>query len=324
MSALLGLWSWRAFSFPEMTRKGYASCTSCHVAPGGGGVLNAYGQMISRTALPTFTDESERQVYDHVLVGGNARYLTVTVKNPEGERHAQFPMETEGELALTWRGLTVDGAVGTYGPLEVQDYRRAFVMASFLKDQLKLRIGRFLPSFGTLEVDHTVWTRKALGLGQGGEKTTAEAAYISRFGEVIIGRTLGQSFITKEPEDAATYVRLQAYTSERTQAGVSAKVEDSGVKALALQWTVAANDHLYSIGEINRTSESLTTSYEKVGLEIYRGLHVSLTHEYQQNNATRVGAAIQWFPVPGIDILARYRKTLERDDELAAVVHLFL
>jgi hypothetical protein len=44
--AILAAGTPAAFALPNMVRLGYGNCLSCHVAPQGGGILNAYGRGI--------------------------------------------------------------------------------------------------------------------------------------------------------------------------------------------------------------------------------------------------------------------------------------
>src|SRR5688500_1071067 len=50
-----------AWAYPELIRHNYTNCTSCHVSPTGGGILNAYGRALSGEVLSTWYREGEER-----------------------------------------------------------------------------------------------------------------------------------------------------------------------------------------------------------------------------------------------------------------------
>src|SRR5262245_58441207 len=59
-----------AYALPNMIRLGYANCVSCHVAPQGGGLLNAYGRGI---------DEGQSRRGGEYVAGANSFLNTLSL-----------------------------------------------------------------------------------------------------------------------------------------------------------------------------------------------------------------------------------------------------
>jgi len=75
-----------ASAFPSNTRYGYSNCSSCHVSPSGGGVLNLYGrnsasEVMSTWAAPNEEEPGHSLLHEvipenpSVLLGGDVRYM---------------------------------------------------------------------------------------------------------------------------------------------------------------------------------------------------------------------------------------------------------
>ncbi len=189
---VLVLFAGRAFSFPENLREGYPSCTSCHVSPGGGGVLTPYGRGASETFMSTWAKEGEGKFLyglvplpDYLMLGGDAR----------GVWAPKFiPMQQELEMAVyspASPALTLDVSAGRYDETRGLQYRRYYLKA-MLSDIVGLRAGRFIPVYGINTPDHTTVTRQGLGFGEGQETYNLEGAAIGSFGELVVTGIFGQ------------------------------------------------------------------------------------------------------------------------------------
>lgn len=339
LSLLCLLVSTQALAFSEMVRKNYPSCTSCHVDPSGGGVLNPYGKMIAGSALSTFKacDKCQGEPAQWFDFGVNARHLTTTVRDLEtgDKRHAKFDMQREVELALKpIPGFALVGAVGTYGPLQVQEYPRAYAMLTLWRDMLRLRVGRYTPNYGIRDPDHTLWTRSKLKLGQGGEELGGEVSLTTPYGDMTVSHTFGQEagLFGKSSGEVevtgyrteSTYGKVVFYTSQATQVGASVKVDNRGqVEAYGLQSIATWGGFLYWLSETDWLLDKSLVGFMKAGVEPYRGIHLFITYEHE-GERKRPGAGIQWFPAEGVDLLLRARRELGAKESLEGVVHLYL
>ncbi len=327
-----------AFGFPEFVRHGYQGCVSCHVQPSGGGALTAYGRMISQEALSTWKGCGETcnpPLPEWVDLGLDYRYVNVTAFSDGDRFNTQFPMQIEAEGVLyPIPGLTLAASMGNYGPEQVREFRRTYVMVSTLRDFVRVRGGRFTPAFGVNDPDHTLYTRQAFGLGQGRDQYAGEAALITKHGELIVTHSWGSSaeiggdertggYRVKDYEDQRLYARGTFYSSKTTQAGTSVVMDESGFIGHSFHGFASYDHWLYGIGEVARKYDTGYITYSKLGVEPFQGLHIIGTHEYQLTN--RYGFGFQWFPAPGVDLLLRVRQVLEAGTvDLTGVLHLYL
>jgi hypothetical protein len=335
----LALAAGTASAYPEMIRHGYQNCGSCHVAgSAGGGATSAYGKTAGSDFLPMLKSGQLPEAPEWLGYGFNYRYLNDTRQSAGVRQHIHFPMATEGELALMpLPGLTLAASVGVYGPEQVQEYRTSYAMAKWT--YASVRAGKFRPSFGINDQDHTLYVRSALQLGEGAEKYGAEGVIKTKWGELIATHAVGdsatlemsksQGYRLTNPEQKRNYARLTAYTSRTSQVGVSMRTDEHRVDAWGLHALAAYDSWLYGALEADQilSTEREYATYLKIGVEAVRGLHVLLLHE-STTEKQRAGLAFQWFPVNGIDILLKANRTFPQDgvysDELVAVLHSYL
>lgn len=324
-----------ASAFPEMVRHGYQTCGACHVAgSSGGGALNGYGRPTGREILSTLKG-STLKLPSWVDAGANYRWLNYNLQLPDGTKlHQKFPMASEGELALRpLPGFTIAASVGTYGPLEVQEYRRAYLKLD-LGEYVSLKAGKFLPHYGWNDPDHTLSVRKLMQLGQGKEAYAVEGAVTTRWGELALTHAIGEQALIEgsdkeglkaSGEEPKSYARLAAFTSRTTQIGAQARATGKQVDAYGGFAFASYQEWLYAIAEADRTKDDLAT-YAKIGVEPYRGVHLFLTHEFIAKTH-KPGAGLQWFPITGVEALVRVRRELGlqgHSDELSLLLHSYL
>ncbi len=182
--ALPSLW---AAAYPSMVRHGYAACASCHVDPGGAGLLTPYGRAQSVLLLSV-----PRAGGDEEEVGERASFLFGAVKLPDwlnlgfsfrggglfnaaGDAVTLRPVQ----MATDLRGQVVLDrfqAVGSLGyavrmalpaaltPGEDNNLisREHWLGYSFLEDSnLLVRAGRMNLPYGLRNPEHQTWVREA-------------------------------------------------------------------------------------------------------------------------------------------------------------------
>lgn len=329
-----------AQAFPELIRHGYQSCGACHHAPNGGGILNAYGRPTGRNIVPMLRG-STVQFPKWVDVGGNYRFLNVNVTTPDGTKvHQKFPMQQEGEMSLNpITGLSLVGSIGVYGPRGVQEYRRMYAHLT-VGDYVSIRAGKFNAAYGWNDPDHTIATRKYMGFNEGNETWNGETVLTTPYGEIAYTYSLGQAAVfeatdadglaVSRDETRRHYVRAAAYIPGNNQIGIQARTNDKRLDAFGAFWFASYSDWLYAIGEIDRTLDLVNgggknIAYTKFGVEPVRGLHLLSTYEFHDDNHVP-GIGLQWFPMNGLDFLARGRRELGHQghsDELSLVFHTY-
>ncbi len=106
---LLGIIGVNARAFPDTIRHGYTNCTTCHVSPAGGGLLNSYGRSLSRELISTWGYKNEEQplhglvnipesASEAFFVGGDARSLFRRAESSSSKIDEHFLMQEQLRL----------------------------------------------------------------------------------------------------------------------------------------------------------------------------------------------------------------------------------
>lgn len=245
------------YAFPENIRHGYASCAACHVAPSGGGLLTNYGRG---------QDGLEEQ---KVLIGGDFRFANI-----DGRR--RFLMQADVNAGAQYGPVT---AVVGGDALRVKE--RGYVLANYGGGYV--RIGRFSPAFGLNQPDHTVTSRRLVGLGGGKDYDGGEIFFVSDYGEVSVGRY--QTF--------GTVGRASAFIANHISVGGSFKHSDEGYTSGA--HLLAGFGRYYTMADYTRVGGGDSGFYSLVGAALFQSLHVRALYEGLQTHT--YGLQLQWlFP----------------------------
>ena len=202
-----------ALAVPEAARYGHFTCVSCHVSPGGSGVLTSYGRMFAAEKLSTWHFEGEENplhglvpVSDRYLFGGDVRFADYRLKSDSTKFEKFWLMQADVEagahLGNVW--LTATGGTKPAGPNDRPEDTRTPVVRGYLArvdlldEHLVLRGGLFLPKYGLMLSDHTAWVRTITGLGPDKEQTQLEAIYQDDTFEVSLAALVEDSSFGRE------------------------------------------------------------------------------------------------------------------------------
>ncbi|HXG00902.1 MAG TPA: hypothetical protein VNL69_08950 [Bacteroidota bacterium] len=164
-----------AIALPRFASRTGAKCQSCHVNPAGGGMRQAFGQQYGRETLPVPTwseeftlDDFSTKLTDFVSIGADVRTLFYAQEIPDtaggrpgtssNTNNAFFQMQ--GDVYLNFRvakkvNIYVDK--GLYSGFEI------FGLLSVLPGNGYVKIGKFLPQYGTRLDDHRAFVRDRTG-----------------------------------------------------------------------------------------------------------------------------------------------------------------
>ena len=203
LSALLALFaavSTPCLAVPEVAHNGYFTCNSCHVSPGGGGLLNNYGRDFSAEKLSTWSFENEQNpgqgllpLTEMFLLGGDARWVEYSRKMGDNKDKKFWRMQTDIEAGVHVGPVWFTGAMGTEpaGPVPNPDAKKNLIVRSFASrvdlfdEHVMVRAGLFIPKFGLMLQDHTAFVRAVTGLDpNSAEQTQIEALYQDEMFEV--------------------------------------------------------------------------------------------------------------------------------------------
>jgi hypothetical protein len=334
--ALAALHGSTAAAFPENVRYGYASCSTCHASPTGGGVLTPYGREASEEFMGTWSRKGENALLegavrppDWLNVGGDIRTLSVALDNGAYKEKAAFPMQAEVEFAVRF-GQYLTGVMA-FGAYDTDAQFQRMYLLSNINDHVFVRLGRFFPAFGIYSAEHDIPTRGGLGFDVEQESYNVEAGYMGEQGEIILDSIFKSG--SRDPADKETGASLRAawYAGGKSQVGLSLLSTKGNIWNRQVGGVFAVTGltkSSYLQGEIDAESkrpehtDDVSTgknqrfvTYEKVGWEMLRGLHLLATYEASRSrqghfdpNEWAAGPGLQWFPRPHFELLGQVQQ----------------
>lgn len=198
-----------AHALPRFAARNGNECIQCHISPSGGGVRNAYGRNVfERTWLPRTgrltaddyvvkpapsSDEDgaaepppEPVVFDPeinqwMVLGGDLRAAYLYIRPDRGRTPGTDPDVVSSFFLMQadlYHAMTLNEHVTTV--LDVGVYSGFEAWALFHRRpepqryDVMVKVGRFMPAFGIREVEHQLFTREGIGLGQTDRDTGIE------------------------------------------------------------------------------------------------------------------------------------------------------
>lgn len=266
-----------ALAFPELTRHGYASCTACHVAPNGGGVLTPYGRNLSRELLSTWGAPREAEVGHGLLpaswmekldsskvrIGGDARSIQTHRENKNVRAGQFFFMQANVEVAYDegpWAVVVSTGKVeDPRGKNEFKFVSTRYYGLLRAGESFNLRAGRFTTAFGLNLADHTLSVRRPLGLGPEVDRDNIEASWIGEKNQYFLSLMETAESTSDTDRERAVIGRYERVLNERSRVGGSFWRGDGGGPATgfsrdlaALHTIVNASDRWFLSFELDR------------------------------------------------------------------------
>lgn len=317
-----------AWAFPEMVRHGYVNCTSCHVSPNGGGILNGYGRVQAEEVLSTWSREGEGAFLHGLLpstdpplsFGGDFRVLQLFRESAKEKEGRFIFMQGDLEAAVKTGPVQVVATAGVQDiPGKEFTSRRHYVLYRPSEEShWMVRAGRFLPAFGLNLPDHAIATKQGVGLGQGSESYNLEGAWLGEQFDVFATAIFGRPGQDREQGFA---VRGAYNIGERAKvgAGYYLGIDSDSTRHLFGPYAIVGfTEKFFLLAEINLQSFTVsgvtsfgTVSYGRLNYEIYRGVHFYLAAEYGKTRSAGPeswagGGGSQWFPWPHIELRAQY------------------
>ncbi|MGK5084154.1 hypothetical protein WDW37_12730 [Bdellovibrionota bacterium FG-1] len=315
-----------SWAFPGMIRHGYVNCTSCHLAPTGGGVLTAYGRELSQEILSTASGEHEgKLIYglfkdtipEKLLFGGDTRLMGTYKDNPRYREKRLFLMQSDLEASYELGTWVFDLELG-FVDGEVDS--RHFVMFRLDQDS-NLRLGKFFPAFGVNIPEHTVVTRRNLGWDEGSDTYNLEYSRLrddySVYGTAVLGKfervetkSNGLTIGTQGVAERGVAFRGSVYPTDHFEVGGGyfyGKNDSGGRHVLGSHAVLGLTSRLYWLAELDFQYQSQwgAFDYQRLDWEFIQGLHAYLTQEWARpdfgDSSTRIaryGVGFQAFPRP--------------------------
>ncbi len=332
-----------AHAFPANVRHGYPNCTACHLSPGGGGVLTAYGRELSREIQSTFGTEGETPFAFGIVktpewldAGGDFRYLEIIQDTPKEIDGRGFWMQGDLEAGVHIGKFAVDGTLGWKGNSEgIANQttflsRRHFAMYS-ISDQFTVRGGRFYPVFGLMQPEHEDATRAPIGFDENMESYNLEFSMQNENGSLFVSPILGKLRGNDEPDEKGLAISKNFIVAGNSRLGVSALYGKGFYQTaydhrvlLGPNAIIAFSKKVFWLGEVDfekrsligsRDSETGLYQYQKLSYEPIQGVILSGRQDLQRRmigdartSVVTAGPVIDWYPRPHFDFQASFAR----------------
>lgn len=180
----------RAAAYPQLLSPDDPTCTSCHLSPAGGNLLNENGLMVAEAGSQLGTAPEffygKVPTPDWLALGGDFRASTGFISTPE-KVLATFPMQLELYGAATFGQLSVHANVGGRPAQEGHPATGVGSREHYVMWQQQaggtagayVRAGRFMPVIGLRLAEHTAYTRRHGGTPLFADTYGVHAAYVT-------------------------------------------------------------------------------------------------------------------------------------------------
>ncbi len=314
----LGLWcffvwlqSEIAAGFPDFIRSGYHACKACHHDPSGGGPINEYGRTIAAEHLSRWSRRGEEETFyglfnlDPFDLSGDLRHLYYRYDDGSTKASQSFWMQREVSLAFRpSKEITLLASTGVYGKDPYPQQRRYYVLYNL--GSVLLRAGRYLPSFGINQPDHTKATKELFG--QGRETLNAEITWTTDIMELAVTRMFGGAPSVKananprvQPRDDRDGFagRLSLFLTRGVQVGGSYALlaSESSEKSYGAYHVFAGRERAWVMYE-RQSHPDGERAHGKVGLMPLRGLWLTGEINETADGYQEYFTGFQFFPRP--------------------------
>ncbi|MEO6773483.1 MAG: hypothetical protein ABI467_10750 [Kofleriaceae bacterium] len=184
-----------AAAYPQYQLSSDKTCTSCHLAPDGGGILTENG--VNTAEATAWHPGDGNFMYgmakpSWLELGGDVRGAAGYV-NSGVSAAAGYPMQAEVAASAHWNGFSLHATGGLRRPQEDGSAlhalwsREHYLMWQSRPDDhegLYVRVGRLMPTFGLRLAEHVVYTQRYGGEPLYGEVYALAASYVTEAFEV--------------------------------------------------------------------------------------------------------------------------------------------
>lgn len=332
--------SLHAYAFPENVRHGYLNCTTCHVSPSGGGVLNPYGKSLSAELMSTwgtaktagfFFNDNENENQFPPWFRGNVFLSGVQTRRntPTFEKAQFFPMQADFETGYDGEKLAIIGTVGLRSKdlgrskdLDQIFSRRHYILYR-LTDQWALRAGKFMASFGLNGPDHVSATRRGLGWDQGTESYNLEASFSGENASTLITIRSDSPIERSATKDQGFAINQAFLLGSDSKLGFSSFIGGQDLYdrvVIGPYGILSLSRDIYFQSEIfwqqkktksNAETQSGYATFNRLGYEALKGFTVFgqfdrsfLNTSDEVTKYDSYGPGVQWFPYPHFELLA--------------------
>jgi hypothetical protein len=197
---------------PAESRPLYAArtgmaCSSCHVNPSGAWMRNTTGfayALNGHTMTPAEepTQTIDPKVSDGIRLGGDLRSIYIQEYHRTSSNQSTFLTMS----AILFAEASLNNRYSIYYSNDQGRTFETYAIVRNLPFLTTLKVGRFRPTYGVNEEDHTTFTQDSLGVGLFSEDTGIEVTRDHKICHVTLGLLNGSTspLLDNNPQKAAT------------------------------------------------------------------------------------------------------------------------
>jgi len=344
------------FALPRFASRTGAKCQSCHVNPSGGGMRQVFGVTYGRDVLPvpTWSEDFELEDFTTLLtsflgVGADFRTLFFYQQSAASNNNAFFQMQ--GDIYLNFRiakkvNMYLDK--GLYSGFEIFGLLNILPAGGFIK------IGKFVPNYGTKLDDHTTFIRQFTGFSaeRGRPELTGGEVGLSPGPVTMTGGVYNAAdgFGAGTGKQKAVLGRVEGMfkVSEHSNVGIGGNVftrkNATDVRTTLFGGFGSFSYHDLTIfGELDLmqtknggTTTEAVVSYVEVNYVVTDGVDLKFAYDFydpdrdlKTGSLSRYSFGFEFFPISGVEVRPMYRIMKEdptdvKNDEFHLLFHFYL
>jgi hypothetical protein len=344
-------------ALPRFASRAGAKCQSCHIDPAGSGMRGLIGNRFGQDDLPVpgwtegFDAGDLANLIPNLLgIGADFRTLYFAIQRPDGTSTNSI-YQMQGDLYLN---ATITRRISLYLNKGLYSGFQAFGLLSVLPAHGFIKVGKFVPNFGTHLDDHTVAIRRETGF------TPEDVANRYEKTGVEVGVAPGPFFLSTgvynslnndlASNDKAFLARAEGMfrLGEEMNLGLGGSVffsktptGDSRKLYGGFGSFTYSRVTIFGEGDVIRTEGepqgiSALAGYVEVDYTLTQGLDLKVAYDYfdpdlniKSGSTSKYILGVEFFPFPGVEVRPLYRFVKDqpvdiKNDEFDLMVHFYL
>ena len=351
-------------ALPRFSARTGAKCQSCHVNPSGGGMRQAFGVQYGREKLPvpSWSEEAELADFTNLItnvLGVGADFRTMFFYQQVPDTGASAPAvssknafwQMQGDLYINLRlskKINIYLDKGLYSGFEV------FGMLGILPARGFIKVGKFIPAFGTKLDDHTAYIRTYTDFSpeQGRPELTGLEVGVSPGAYSVTGGFYNgsdgfgsgvgneKSFLLRADgiwglsEEAAIGLGINAFRRYESPGGKTTLYGGLGSVSYGPLVLIGEADLIRSDSP-GGGSDGLVL-YAEANYLLLEGVDLKVAYDFydptideKDGAQSRYSLGLEFFPFPGVELRPMYRIVKEepaeiRNNEFHLLIHFYL
>lgn len=309
-----------ALATPRYAARYNQDCNLCHVSPTGGGMRTAYAaqflipmEMAMKPTPESTLENLDPQISQAISIGVDLRTFYMY---SEDKAYRDGFFEMQGDF---YTRIEVDPRFTIYLDQGMTQTRELYGMGYVLPANGYVRVGRFIPAFGWISDDHTLFVREMLGFTPPAHTDTGIEFGLHPGNAVLnLGVMNGAGGLSQDNDHRLagflrSAIRQRVFDASLTLGGSFAYSEsDAGPRRMGGPFGSASIGPFTWVGEMDwlrapvegvegGTPDALVTSHE-LFFQLRRGLSLRATYDFYDPDVDTESGALSAYGV-GVDAL---------------------